>query len=127
MKHLLRLCSNRKSRREPFSTSETSWATTKSVGMWNFPGKEKTKWTPSADEGGRSLRMDNSRGDSTFTEGMSQDLLQKKSDEETIQTMIDFALCQVYKVSQEKPCNHFLYYGGAFIRLYLFIHILNWN
>ena len=76
---------------------------TRRQNVWNFPGKEKTKWTPSADEGGPSLQMDNSRGDPTFTEGMSQDLLQKKSDEETIQTMIDFALCQVYKVSQEPP------------------------
>ena len=37
MKHLLRLCSNRKSSRELLSTSEASWATTKSVGMWFFP------------------------------------------------------------------------------------------
>ena len=36
MKRLLRLCSNRKSRRELLSTSEASWATTKSVGMWRF-------------------------------------------------------------------------------------------
>src|SRR5499426_4192659 len=35
MKRLLRLCSNRKSRRELLSTSEASWATTKSVGMWS--------------------------------------------------------------------------------------------
>jgi hypothetical protein len=55
---------------------------------WNFPEKGKTKWTPSVDEGGRSLWMDNSRGDSTFTKGMSQDLWQKKSDEQTSQTMI---------------------------------------
>jgi hypothetical protein len=34
MKRLLRLCSNRKSSRELLSTSEASWATTKSVGMW---------------------------------------------------------------------------------------------
>src|SRR5262249_55721722 len=31
-----RLGSNRKSRRELLSTAEASWATTKSVGMWNF-------------------------------------------------------------------------------------------
>src|SRR5262245_30494153 len=37
MKHLLRLYSNRKSRRELLSTSEASWATTKSVGMWDIP------------------------------------------------------------------------------------------
>src|SRR5436305_14410120 len=36
MKRLLRLCSNRKSSRELLSTSEASWATTKSVGMWEF-------------------------------------------------------------------------------------------
>src|SRR5262245_5827025 len=36
MKRLLRLYSNRKSRRELLSTSEASWATTKSVGMWKF-------------------------------------------------------------------------------------------
>jgi hypothetical protein len=36
MKRLLRLCSNRKSRRELLSTSEASWATTKSVGMCEF-------------------------------------------------------------------------------------------
>ncbi|HSX78947.1 MAG TPA: transposase family protein, partial [Candidatus Saccharimonadia bacterium] len=30
----LRLCSNRKSRRELLSTSEASWAATKSVGVW---------------------------------------------------------------------------------------------
>src|SRR3989475_5883142 len=36
MKRLLRVCSNRKSRRELLSTSEASWATTKSVGMWVF-------------------------------------------------------------------------------------------
>src|SRR5215475_2081753 len=34
MKRLLRWCSNRKARRELLSTSEASWATTKSVGMW---------------------------------------------------------------------------------------------
>src|SRR5262249_39703170 len=38
MKRLLRLCSTRKSRRELLSTSEASWATTKSVGMWKFLG-----------------------------------------------------------------------------------------
>ena len=32
-KHLLRLCSHRKARRELLSTSAASWATTKSVGM----------------------------------------------------------------------------------------------
>ena len=37
MKRLLRLCSHRKSRRELLSTSEASWATTKSVGMWKKP------------------------------------------------------------------------------------------
>lgn len=31
-----RLCSNRKSKRELLSTVEASWATTKSVGMWDF-------------------------------------------------------------------------------------------
>ena len=36
MKRLLRLCSNRKSSRELLSTSEASWATTKSVGMWKI-------------------------------------------------------------------------------------------
>src|SRR5262245_56044033 len=36
MKRLLRLYSNRKSRRELLSTSEASWATTKSVGMCDF-------------------------------------------------------------------------------------------
>ena len=30
--------------------------------------------------------------------GMSQGLWRKKRDEETVQTMIDFALCQAYKV-----------------------------
>src|SRR5215831_1771191 len=65
---------------------------------WNFPGKGKTKWTQSVDAGGRSSRMDNSRGDSTFTKGMSQGLWHKKSDEQTSQTMFDFALGQEYKV-----------------------------
>jgi len=32
---------------------------------------------------------------------MSQGSLRKKRDEETNQTMIDFGLCQVYKVSRE--------------------------
>src|SRR5215510_14316775 len=36
MKCLLRLCGHRKSRRELLSTSEASWATTKSDGMWLF-------------------------------------------------------------------------------------------
>jgi hypothetical protein len=39
MKRLLRLCSNRKSRRELLSTSEASWATTKSGGMCYFPNR----------------------------------------------------------------------------------------
>ena len=39
---------------------------------WSFPGKAKMKWTRSADADGRSLRTDNSRGDSIFTKGMSQ-------------------------------------------------------
>jgi hypothetical protein len=42
--------------------------------------------------------MDSSRGDSTFTKGMSQGLWHKKRNEETSQTMIDFALGQEYKV-----------------------------
>ena len=33
---LPRVCSNWKSKRELLSTSEDSWATTKSVGMWSF-------------------------------------------------------------------------------------------
>ena len=40
MKRILRLCSNRKSRRELLSTSEASGATTKSVGMCTNEGKE---------------------------------------------------------------------------------------
>ena len=71
------------------------------LSAWSFPGKGKTKWTRSVDEGGRSLRMDNSRGQFIFTKGMSQGSLRKKRDEETNQTMIDFGLCQVYKVSRE--------------------------
>src|SRR6266446_2065050 len=51
--------------------------------VWNFPGKGKTKWTRSVDEGGRSLRMDNSKGESIFTKGMTQGLWQKKRDEQT--------------------------------------------
>jgi hypothetical protein len=41
---------------------------------WHFPGKGKTTWTRSADAGGRSLRMGNSREDSPFMKGMRQDL-----------------------------------------------------
>src|SRR4029453_13911864 len=55
---------------------------TRKQNVWNFPGKGRTKWTRSVDEGGRSLRTDNSRGDSTFTKGMSQGLGQKKSTEQ---------------------------------------------
>src|SRR5262249_8463649 len=65
---------------------------------WNFLGKGKTKWTRSVDEDGRSSRRDNSREDSIFTKGMSQGSQRKKRDEQTSQTMIDFALCQAYKV-----------------------------
>ena len=48
-----------------------------------FSWEGRTKWTQSVDAGGRSLRMDNSRGDSTFTKGMSQGLWRKKRDEQT--------------------------------------------
>jgi hypothetical protein len=61
---------------------------------WNFPGKGRTKWTQSVGEGGRSLKTDNSKEDSTFTKGMSQGSLRKNRDEQPSQTMIDFALCQ---------------------------------
>ena len=37
MKHFLRLGSNRKSRHELLSTSEASWAITKSEGIWENP------------------------------------------------------------------------------------------
>src|SRR5262249_11637201 len=40
----------------------------------------------------------NSREGSIFTKGMRQGLWHKKSDEQTSQTMIDFALGQEYKV-----------------------------
>ena len=36
-----KVVSNRKSRRELLSTSEASWATTKSGGMWKAKGQEK--------------------------------------------------------------------------------------
>jgi hypothetical protein len=64
---------------------------TTTLNAWHFPGKGKTKWIQSVDEGGRSLRMDNSRGDCTFMKGMSQGFWQKKRDAQTIQTGIDFA------------------------------------
>src|SRR5437899_1760487 len=56
---------------------------TRRQNVWNFPGKGKTKWTQSVDADGRSLRMDNSRGDSIFMKGMSQGLWQKNRDEQT--------------------------------------------
>src|SRR5262249_34462988 len=71
---------------------------TRTQNVWNFPGKGKTKWTPSVDAGGRCSRTDNFMEDSTFTKGMSQGLWLKKRDEQTSQTMIDFALGQEYKV-----------------------------
>src|SRR6266446_10618103 len=43
--------------------------------VWNFPGKGRTKWTRSVDEGGRSLRLDNSRGEFIFMKAMTQDSL----------------------------------------------------
>src|SRR5262245_57041296 len=46
MKRLLRSCSNRKSRREQLSTSEASWATTKSVGMWTILVHAETAGCP---------------------------------------------------------------------------------
>ena len=46
MKRLLRLCSHRQSRRELLSTSEASWATTKSVGMWKILVTNLDEWTP---------------------------------------------------------------------------------
>src|SRR5262245_24555386 len=66
--------------------------------VWNFPGKGKMKWTRCVGEGGRSSKTDNSRGESLLTKGMSQGSQRKKRDEQTSQTMIDFALCQAYKV-----------------------------
>jgi hypothetical protein len=49
------------------------------------------------------LRTDNSRGDSTFTKGMSQGLWQQKSTDATIKTVIDFVSSQGYKVSPWYP------------------------
>jgi hypothetical protein len=48
----------------------------------------ETPPTQSVDAGGRSLRMDNSRGDCTFMKGMRQGLWQKKSDKQTSQTKL---------------------------------------
>ena len=45
MKRLLRLCRNRKSSRELLSTSEASWATTKSGGMWDAEAEETRELT----------------------------------------------------------------------------------
>jgi hypothetical protein len=41
--------------------------------------------------------------DSTFMKGMSQGLWQKKRDEQTIHTVLDFASRQGYKVSVRVP------------------------
>src|SRR5262249_40474 len=50
--------------------------------VWKFPGKGKLKWTPYVDEGGRSSKTDNSRGESILTKGMTQGSRRKKRDEQ---------------------------------------------
>src|SRR5262245_25825568 len=54
------------------------WSPTRRQNGWNFPGEVRTKWTMSVDEGGRCSRTDNSRGESTFTEGTILDSWRKK-------------------------------------------------
>ena len=46
MKRLLRWWSHRQSSRELLSTSAASWATTKSVGMWNHQSKDNVLLFP---------------------------------------------------------------------------------
>ena len=51
-----------------------------------FSWEGEDEMDPVRDEDGRSLRTDNSRGNSTFTKGMSQGLLRKKRAESTRKT-----------------------------------------